>query len=518
MIRTFARERCLSFTYTRCMNFALLFPDHDSIHTSFYWPGKFNQILDSCVFLLLHILTRSTTEPNVVSQTAHSLRRGVRKRDLNDCELRDIISEVMNHVRISHILPPDSEILMSAAKRGLIPHMPACMSNDDHSDLSALKSIAPAAHWIRAKYPSTGSSKPFSPPRFFTPYVEEAKSFLEERLRKPADGLRVRSHSQAASSSSGTSLLDHNHHFFLPSQAHHTQTMQHPSRHASIHSHHQHHPHRSVTPGAHSSHAHAVPDTLYMVDHNRSQSIADFNNLTTSTSSEIYSTCCSPAPPMSCFEGLDQPASDVLSVVDSIHESSTLHTISSLPVIEQRILVLMKQREQELKSSSTVSLSSVPNSRCEVNRLIQLRVVREFGLPDAAAEVLHNTASYVPYPATETTESANDDTTTASYGVVGMAPSSGVLSNVGSNGALQSEKEIYCYPSDVRSSRSGDRPAKHHPQMHHHHPHSVHHQSLPSSSPIPPPIPPVTAGCTNAASDSFLQFSFEDEVCFFSGY
>lgn len=397
--------------------------------------------------------------------------------------------------------------------------MPPCMTHDDHSDLPAIKSITPAAYWIRAKYPSTGSTKPFTPPRFFTPYVEEAKSYLEERLRKPADGLRVRSHSQAAASSASTSLLDHNHHFYLPNQPHQTQTMHHPSRHASIHSHHQHHPHqhRSVTPGAHSSgsgHSHTVPDTLYMVDHNRSQSIADFNNLTTSTSSEIYSTCCSPAPPLSCFERSDRmPASDALSVADPIHDPQTIHTISSLPVIEQRILVLMKQREQELKSSSTVSVSSVPNSKCEVSRLIQLRVVREFGLPDAAAEVLHNTASYVPYPATETTESANDDTTTASYGVVGMAPSSGVLSNVGSNGALQSDKDIYCYPSDVRSTRSTDRPASHHP-AHPHHPHSAHHQSLPSSSPIPPPIPPITAGCTNAASDSFLQFSFEDEVCF----
>ena len=441
-----------------------------------------------------------------MSQTTHSLRRGVRKRDLNDCELRDIVCDIMNFVRIPHVLPPDSEILTSAAKRGLVPNLPACVSSDDHSDMSGLKSVTPAAYWIRGKFSSTGSVRPFVPPRLFTPYVEEAKAFLEDRLRKPADGLRARSHSHA-STSREPSLLDYNHHFFLPNQPRHSQTMQHPSRHAS------HNPSRSVTPGGLSgssggSGGHAVPDTLYMVEPSRSQSVADFNNLTTSTSSEIYSTCCSPAPALSRFESMDPSAGDGVSSADQ----QQLHTLSSLPVIEQRILVLMKQREQELKSSSTVSVSSLPNSRCEVNRLIQLRVVREFGLPDAAAEVLHNTASYVPYPATETTESANDDTTTASYGIVGMAPSSGVLSNVGSNGALQSEKDIYCYPNDVRSSRSvaGDRvtKAKLLPQQM---PLSSHHQSLPSSSPVPPPLPPMTAAA-NAASDSFLHFSFEDEV------
>lgn len=52
-------------------------------------------------------------EPNILSHTVHSVtRKGVKKRDLSDIELREILSELLPLVRMDHVLPPNNEILM----------------------------------------------------------------------------------------------------------------------------------------------------------------------------------------------------------------------------------------------------------------------------------------------------------------------------------------------------------------------------------------------------------------------
>lgn len=51
-------------------------------------------------------------EPNLLSHTVHSVtRKGLKKRDLSDIELREILSELLPLVRMDHILPPNSEAL-----------------------------------------------------------------------------------------------------------------------------------------------------------------------------------------------------------------------------------------------------------------------------------------------------------------------------------------------------------------------------------------------------------------------
>lgn len=51
-------------------------------------------------------------EPNLLSGTAHSVnKRGVKRRDLDAEELREILSSVLSFVRIEHILPINSEVL-----------------------------------------------------------------------------------------------------------------------------------------------------------------------------------------------------------------------------------------------------------------------------------------------------------------------------------------------------------------------------------------------------------------------
>ena len=71
-------------------------------------------------------------EPNIVSQTAHSVaRKGVRRRDLNDVELRDILSELLPHVRVDHVLPPSHESLEQAIRCGLVSTPPSHMIGGD---------------------------------------------------------------------------------------------------------------------------------------------------------------------------------------------------------------------------------------------------------------------------------------------------------------------------------------------------------------------------------------------------
>ncbi|KAI1281929.1 BTB/POZ domain-containing protein 7 [Halotydeus destructor] len=284
-------------------------------------------------------------EPNIVSQTTHSLRRGLRKREVNDAELRHVLSELMMQVRIGHILPLDSEALTSAVKRGLISTLPPYMLGED----LGIPYVRGISSWLRDR-----GTRPFVCPRYFTPYIEEAKSYLEDRLGRPGEMMLRREYGSSR-------VISH------------------------------------------------VPDTLYMVDSN-----GDHGNepIYRSSQSESAYDCCQ----------RDVGAQNGPPDGRSPNSGSQFN---SLPVIEQRIMVLMKQREQELKSLafSNRALLLVCN-RQEITRLIQLRAVREFGLPDAALEALANSASYIPYPQTETTDTCTDEMT-ASYGIVGMMPSSG---------------------------------------------------------------------------------------------
>ena len=67
-------------------------------------------------------------EPNLLSHTAHSIsRKGVRRRDLNDVELREILAELLPHVRVDHILPRSHDLLLSAVRRGLVSQPPSHM-------------------------------------------------------------------------------------------------------------------------------------------------------------------------------------------------------------------------------------------------------------------------------------------------------------------------------------------------------------------------------------------------------
>lgn len=130
-------------------------------------------------------------EPNIVSQTAHSVaRKGVRRRDLNDVELRDILSELLPHVRVDHVLPPSHESLAQAIRRGLVSTPPSHMIGGDNHKLSASGALSA---WIRGHHHTakhhTGL---YVKPRLFMPYFEETKSLLADQLVQEMELVRHR--------------------------------------------------------------------------------------------------------------------------------------------------------------------------------------------------------------------------------------------------------------------------------------------------------------------------------------
>ncbi|XP_059619616.1 BTB/POZ domain-containing protein 7 [Phlebotomus argentipes] len=122
-------------------------------------------------------------EPNLLSHTAHSVtRKGIKKRDLSDVELREILSELLPLVRMDHVLPPNSEVLNQAIRRGLVSTPPSHMIGDDRENLRVNA-------WIRG-----GKNHGlFVRPRLFMPYYEEIKALLEDHMAsQQLDMLRMR--------------------------------------------------------------------------------------------------------------------------------------------------------------------------------------------------------------------------------------------------------------------------------------------------------------------------------------
>ncbi|XP_077522612.1 BTB/POZ domain-containing protein 7 isoform X1 [Amblyomma americanum] len=228
-------------------------------------------------------------EPNIVSQTAHSVaRRGARSRRdlLSDTELRELLSELLCHVRTAHVLPLGADALLQAQRRGLFPRPPPCMLGGEEP--SQAPPSRGAASWLAGPRP-----------RLFGPYVEEAKAWLEEQL----------SQEQALG---------------------------------------------PVAPSPWPPHLTHIPDTLYMVDKGAAGAFRE-------------------ACPCLPHGGATAPA---VRLPDP-----------TLPVLSEELLRQMRQREQELRQGAARAYSLGAN-RGAISHQLQLRVVREAGLPDQAASLL----------------------------------------------------------------------------------------------------------------------------------
>jgi len=120
------------------------------------------------MMMMMMMMMVCDIEPNLLNHTAHSIsRKGVKKRDLSDVELRDILSDILPHIRTDHILPKDSEVLTNAIKRGLVSVPPSHMIG---SDTVAVGGQSSASAWVR-----TRNMALFIKPRLFVPYFDEVK-------------------------------------------------------------------------------------------------------------------------------------------------------------------------------------------------------------------------------------------------------------------------------------------------------------------------------------------------------
>ena len=116
------------------------------------------------------------TEPNLLSHTAHSVsKKGIKKRDLNDIELREILADLLPHIRTDHVIPLNNDTLASVIRRGLISVPPSHMIGDDGGHSAANV-------WVRGK-----NNGMYVKPRLFTPYYEEAKVKSIHALTKACD-------------------------------------------------------------------------------------------------------------------------------------------------------------------------------------------------------------------------------------------------------------------------------------------------------------------------------------------
>ncbi|XP_014203804.1 BTB/POZ domain-containing protein 7 [Copidosoma floridanum] len=255
-------------------------------------------------------------EPNLLSHTVHSVaKKGVKKRDLSDIELREILSELLPLVRMDHVLPPNNEALAQAIRRGLVSVPPSHMIGDERENLRINA-------WIR------GGKKNglFVRPRLFMPYYEEVKALVEEQMVQESELVRLR---RAR---------------YIPD----------------------------------------IPDTLYMVDEK---------------------------PRIMGAAGVDVLA-------------------AALPVPDSATMAAMLKREQKLRQSPSCQRAiSLPlSSRHEINRQLRLRVVREFNLPDAVADLLENAACYgssLGEPDSHSVRSDEDCGSLLSFGGSGLGGGNG---------------------------------------------------------------------------------------------
>jgi BTB/POZ domain-containing protein 7 len=99
----------------------------------------------------------------MLTQTPYSVnRKNVRKRDVSDVEMREILTELLPFLRVDHVIPPNSELLNQAIRRGLVCTPPSHMINPDQT-------YNKKHAWIRSPVGI------FVRPRLFMPYYEEIK-------------------------------------------------------------------------------------------------------------------------------------------------------------------------------------------------------------------------------------------------------------------------------------------------------------------------------------------------------
>ncbi|KHN83980.1 BTB/POZ domain-containing protein 7 [Toxocara canis] len=177
----YVRRQCVAYLrneFSRiCASHVLFELDEQLLHdclVSDYVQCSEVEILESIVRWGEHELVRrmEEREPNLVANTTHSIsRRGVRRSELDDVELRNILGSLL----------PLS--LNNACKRGLLDRSPnADLLGQRYPD-SRSPDVSPDAHWFDHSVPRRHPAGP----RLLFPYVTEARSQLRRLCGNGSD-------------------------------------------------------------------------------------------------------------------------------------------------------------------------------------------------------------------------------------------------------------------------------------------------------------------------------------------
>ncbi|KAJ7390594.1 BTB/POZ domain-containing protein 7 [Desmophyllum pertusum] len=143
--------------------------------------SDFLQACEHDVFVVCYQMGRgtgySTNETSKIQ--SRTTRRTPSDVKLTNKQLKKVLSGVIEHVRIGHVLPPHSELLEGVFRRGLADRgMPLDIGEG---------SFYPNLPWMRRR-----EEKDFVRPRLFLPYFEEAKVILEEHKEAEVELIRHR--------------------------------------------------------------------------------------------------------------------------------------------------------------------------------------------------------------------------------------------------------------------------------------------------------------------------------------
>ncbi|CAJ0559897.1 unnamed protein product, partial [Mesorhabditis spiculigera] len=136
-------------------------------------------------------------EPNIVADTSHSIsRRGIRKSEESERELKEILLPICGHIRTDYILPPFHQSLIGAYGRSLVERSPL----KDLVVCASTAEINPDLHWFCPDPQASG-------PRFYRPYFEVLRNHIISSTEAGSPGPSSRYPTVRSSGSAGAAPI-----------------------------------------------------------------------------------------------------------------------------------------------------------------------------------------------------------------------------------------------------------------------------------------------------------------------
>uniref|UniRef100_A0A915PQP9 BTB domain-containing protein n=1 Tax=Setaria digitata TaxID=48799 RepID=A0A915PQP9_9BILA len=193
---SYVRRHCIAYLrsdFSRICSSHLLFELEEDLLKdcllSDYVQCSEVKILEAIIRWGEHELVRrmEEREPNLIASTIHSIsRKGIRRSELNDKELKSILANLLPLIRIDYILPPFHQSLNAAYKRGLLDRSPHIDLLGQQYPDSRSPDVNPDAHWFDHTVPRRHAAGP----RLLLPYILELRKQLKSLC---ADGRNPRS-------------------------------------------------------------------------------------------------------------------------------------------------------------------------------------------------------------------------------------------------------------------------------------------------------------------------------------